>query len=359
MTPDQFLRQLQKQGPSPAYLFLGPDFYMRDLCRRALIQAALPEEDREQGLSQHDLDDEELAPVLDDARTLSLFATHRLIWISSAEGALPRGRTAAVADDDEEDSGVKAKNGAGLVADYVRDPSPGTVVVFDCSRYEFEGEDKARIERVQKYYGSVAQQVEFRSFDREAALGLAQRLAQKAGLQIGNAELGVLVEALAADASRIASEIEKLSLFAGTDRRVTAADIARLVPNAQENTIFELVGALGAGNRSKSLAVLDALVREGEYLPLALSFLATQFRMALVAREAGARTTSDIQTQLTRMGIRIWRDRAEQIRQTLQAFPKEKLETALRRVFAADRGLRDARPDDRIVMEELILSLTI
>ena len=358
MTPDQFLRQLQRQGPSSAYLFVGPDYYMRDQCRRALIQAALPEEDREQGFSQHDLDDEELAPVLDDARTLSLFATHRLIWISSVEGALPKGRAAA-ADDDDEDSGVKAKDGAALVAEYVRDPSPGTVVVFDCSRYEFDGEDKARIERVQKYYRSVAQQVEFRSFDHEAALGLAQRLAHKAGLQIGNAELGVLVEALAADASRIASEIEKLSLFAGADRRVTAADIARLVPNAQENTIFELVGALGAGNRSRSLAVLDALVREGEYLPLALSFLATQFRMALVAREAGARTTSDIQSQLTRMGIRIWRDRAEQIRQTLQAFPKEKLETALRKVFAADRGLRDARPDDRTVMEELILSLTI
>ena len=121
MTPDQFLRQLQKQGPSPAYLFLGPDYYMRDQCRRALIQSALPEEDREQGFSQHDLDDEELAPVLDDARTLSLFATHRVIWISSAEGALPRGRAAAAADEDEPESSVKAKakDGAALVADYV------------------------------------------------------------------------------------------------------------------------------------------------------------------------------------------------------------------------------------------------
>ena len=28
------------------------------------------------------------------------------------------------------------------------------------------------------------------------------------------------------------------------------------------------------------------------------------------------------------------------------------------KVFEADRGLRDARPDDRIVMEEMILALT-
>jgi len=28
------------------------------------------------------------------------------------------------------------------------------------------------------------------------------------------------------------------------------------------------------------------------------------------------------------------------------------------KLFEADRGLRDARPDDRIVMEDLILELT-
>lgn len=360
MTPEQFLRQIKSQGPAPVYLFIGPDFYMRDVCRRTLIQAALPGEDRDQGLSQHDLDDEDLTAVLDDARTLSLFATRRLIWISAAEGAVPKGKAAAAAADDDgiDTPSGKAKESSGLVAEYVKDPSPGTVVVFDSSRFDFEGDDKTRNERVMKFYGAVTQVVEFRSFDTESARVLAERLAQKAGLQIGGSELSLLVDSLGADASRIASEIEKLSLFAGPDRRVTAADIMKLVPNAQENTIFELVGALGAGNRARSLAVLDALVREGEYLPLALNFLATQFRLALVAREAGARTSSDIQTQLTRMGIRIWRDRAEQVRQTLQAFPKEKLEGALKKVFAADRGLRDARPDDRIVMEELILSLT-
>ncbi len=89
-----------------------------------------------------------------------------------------------------------------------------------------------------------------------------------------------------------------------------------------------------------------------------MTFLDTQFRLALAAREAGLRTSSEIVSYFSRTGVRIWRDRAEQIRQTLQAFSKEKLEAALKKIFAADRGLREARPDDRIVLEELILSLT-
>ncbi len=356
MTPDQFLHQLKRQRPAPVYLFLGPEGYRREICRRALIEATLAPEEREQGFIHHDLDETSLNDILDDARSLSLFAARRLIWASSAEAALPKGRAAAVDADDEET--VPARNAGDAIEDYVRDPAPETVLVFECSRYDFEGDDRARIERVQKFYGAIRNQVEFRSLSMDEARSLARELAAAAGLKLGPAELGLLVDTLAGDASRIASEIEKLSLYAGAGGRITAADIARLVPNAQENTIFELVAALGAGNRSKSLAILDILVREGEYLPLALTFLATQFRLALVAREAGLRTSSEIVSYFTRMGVRIWRDRAEQIRQTLQAFSKEKLERALKKTFAADRGLRDARPDDRIIFEELILSLT-
>ena len=357
MTPEQFLRQLQKQGPASAYLFLGAESYYRDICRRALIETFLTPEEREQGLIHHDLDDVSLSEALDDARTLSLFANKRLIWISSVEAVLPRGRGAA-ASDSASDDGPPKKGGGDLLECYLREPAPATVVVFESSRYDFDGDDRARTERVQKFFSAVPNQVEFRPFSIEQARGLAQDLARSAGLKIGMAEIGLLVEALAGDASRIAAEIEKLSLYAGPERRITAADIAKMIPNAQENTIFELVAALGAGNRSRSLEVLDALVREGEYLPLALTFLATQFRLALVAREAGLRTTSDIVSHFSRSGVRMWRDRAEQVRQTLQAFSKEKLEIALKKTFAADRGLRDARPDDRIVMEELILSLT-
>jgi DNA polymerase III delta subunit len=90
---------------------------------------------------------------------------------------------------------------------------------------------------------------------------------------------------------------------------------------------------------------------------LVLTFVATQFRYALVAREAKLRNAGEIQAHFTKVGIRMWRDRAEQVAETMTAFPKAKLEKALRLVFETDVAFRDARPDDRIVMERLILSL--
>jgi DNA polymerase-3 subunit delta len=348
MTPDQFIDRLKKSGPAPAYLFLGPEAYQRERCRRALLDAAL---EGEEGLTRHDLDEIPLAAVLDDARSMSLFASKRVIWIASAEAALPR---RAKADDDEEG---KPGDAAELAA-YLKDPTPGTVIVLESSRYEFDGEDKAKIERVQKYYSCVPAQVEFRPFDPAEARVLAQSLAKKAALQLGLGELALLLEATGGDASRIAVEIEKLSLYAGTSRKVTAEDIAELVPDAGQTTVFALVAALGRSDQTRALEILDTLAREGEYMPLALTFLGTQFRMALVAREAGLRSASAIQAHFNKIGARMWPERARQIEQTVSAFPKSRLERAVVRVFEADRSLRDARPDDRIVMEEMILALT-
>jgi len=355
MTPDQFLLSLQKGAPAPVYLFLGPEPYQRERCRQALIEAVLGSapEDRESGLTRVDLSEVPLAAALDDARALSLFASRRVIWIGSAEAILPRGRAAAAADSDESDAGE-----TGQLTAYLREPTPGTVVVLESSRYGFDGEDKAKLERVQKHFAAIPAQVEFRPFSPEAVRSLAQALAKKVGLQLGLAELAMLLDATGGDASRIAVEIEKLYLFTGGTRKVTGDDIAALVPDAQATTIFALVAALGRSDRTRALEILDTLAREGEYMPLALTFLATQFRTALVAREAGLRNAAQIQAHFNKLGARMWPERARQIEQTVSAFSKSKLERAVGKLFEADRALRDARPDDRIVMEELILTLT-
>jgi DNA polymerase-3 subunit delta len=348
LSPEQFLQRIRKEPPAPVYLFLGAELYQLGQCRRALVEKTLAPEDRENGLSRHDLDETSVAAILDDARSLSLFTPNRVVWVVNAEAALPKGRAAG----DEE------KLAASELAEYVRRPTPGMVLVFEASRFDFEGEDKSKIERIEKFYAVIPDVVEFRPYTMEAARRLAQDRAKEAGLQIGLAEIGLLVESLAGDPSRLVNEIEKLRLYTGGSRKVTAEDIARLVPNAQESTLFALVAALGRSDRTRSLECLDALLREGEYLPLALTFLATQFRLAMGARDEGLRTAQQIQAHFTKQGIRIWRDRAEQVHQTMTAFPKEKLGRAIEKVFWADKALRDARPDDRVVMEELVFSLT-
>src|SRR5262249_13574606 len=162
---------------------------------RALIEAVLPVEDRESGFVSHDLDQISLAAAIDDARSLSLFASQRVVWLASAEAALPRG---------------EAGDPPPELASYVQGPTPVTVVVIEASRFDFEGEDKSKIERVQRYFSVIPNVVEFHHYSPESARAIAQSIAKQAGLQLGLAELALLLEATAGDVSRIALEIEKL-----------------------------------------------------------------------------------------------------------------------------------------------------
>jgi DNA polymerase-3 subunit delta len=356
MTPGQFRNQLERHGPSAVYLFLGPEAYQKQICRKELLEHTLPEEEREAGLIRHDLDEVSLHAVIDDALSLSLFAPRRLIWVSSAESALPRGKAAG---EEHSQSAVSAREDpSAALAAYCKDPSPGTVLVFEASRYGFEGEDKARLERVKKFYSAVPGHVEFRNYSDAEAHHLAQELAQSSGLRLDHEAAVALVEAVGAEAVRIAAEIEKLRLYAGAGAEITTEMIATMVPNARATTIFALVAALGRGDRKSALDLLDTLVREGEYLPLALTFLDTQFRQALAAKEQGLRTAEQIQAHFSRLGVPMWPSRARQVHQTLAAFSKDRLEGAIRKIYSVDKALRDTRPDDRTVMEAFVLSVT-
>ena len=354
MSPEQLLQKLSKQSPAAAYLFLGSESYQRRICKEALLRKALPGEARSEGLTQVDLEETSLTQVIDDACSLSLFSADRVIWVTSAETALPRRLSSA--SDDEEGSGKSGPSD--VLKDYVKAPTQATVLVFECSRFDFTGDDKAKIDRVAKFYSAIPDVVEFRSFSPEAVRSLAQDLLLKQRLKMESKELAFLVEAVGGDAARLATEIEKLSLFVGSERPITLDDLRALVPNASQSNIFGLVLALGRRDRAAAFRSLDLLVRDGEYLPLALTFLGTQFRLTLAVQEAGLRNAQQIVAHFSKQGVRMWRDRAEQLLDTSAAFKSAQLREGLQLIYQADKNLRDVRPDDRTMMEALVIGLT-
>src|SRR5215472_13318659 len=241
MTAAQFQARLKKGAP-PVVLLLGPEAYQRRRIKDAMV-AVLPAE----AVVQHDLAELALAEVIDDARALSLFASERLIWVTNAELALPKGKAAA--EDEEGEGGGTGSGDATVLAGYLRDPTPGVTLVFEAIRFDFEGDDKRKQDRVRKFYSAIAGVVELHRYSAGDARSEAEALIGKAGFRIDPAALDLLVEALGADMARVAIEIEKLALFAG-ERAISPDDIASLVPDARAATIFALVSALGRRDRA-------------------------------------------------------------------------------------------------------------
>jgi DNA polymerase III subunit delta len=356
MTPSQFLARI-KRGELPAVtLFLGPEAFERRRCRRALIDAALGMDADPSAITQHDLGQVSLVEVIDDARAMNLFVTKRVIHVVSVEGALPR--TGKGSDDSDDEGSGSGGGGFEALAHYMKDPAPGVTLLFEATKFDFDGDDKRKIDRVRKFFGTITDTVELKRHTPDEARREAQAMLRSAQVTVEPAALEMLVESLGADVARLATEIEKLALFGRSGKAITEDDIASLIPDARETNIFALVNALGRRDRVRALGILDTLCRDGEYLPLALSFLSTQFRTALIAKEAGLKTSQQIQGHFTKLGVPMWGSRAEQVAQTMAKFTKDQLERGMKLIFEADRALRSARPDDRIVMESFVAGIT-
>lgn len=345
MKPKAFQQSLKAGKPGSGYLFLGPEIFFRDRCRKALREAVLGQD--EEGLLEIDLKEQPLTKLFDETKTLSLFAADRLIIGRNAEGALPRGRSKAATEQQQQ------------IADYFANPTPGVVVLFECTRFDpADRDEKSKLDRVAKFFAAVPETVELERLSPSDSLRGAALLANKKELNIDNESLAELVELLGYDMARIDSELEKLALFAEKGEQVGRAQIETLVPEARQTGVFELTDALSRKDRQRSLEILDVLAKSGAYWPMQVTLLASLFRQALAVKEIGGTNSRAVATELGKHGVRVWPGRAQQLIGVARKFSVRDLEGALTALFEADRDLRRERPDDRLIMERLVVQLT-
>ena len=178
MTASQLVARAKKREFPPAILLLGTEAYDRRRIKEAMMSAFA-----EGAVAQLDLAEVSLAAIVDDARALSLFASDRLTWVVNAEAALPRTAKASEDDDPEAESSSGSGDAATLTA-YLKDPTPGVVLVFEAIRFDFEGEDKRKQDRVRKFYSALRDVVELRRFAAHEARAEGESLARRAGLSI-------------------------------------------------------------------------------------------------------------------------------------------------------------------------------
>jgi DNA polymerase-3 subunit delta len=159
----------------------------------------------------------------------------------------------------------------------------------------------------------------------------------------------------------IASEVEKLVLYAGPKKLVTLGDVETMVLAAKQRSLYELTDAISAKDRARALSLLHGLLNAsdgGEDSAIGhLYMLARTFRQMLVILEENVRDSRAIWQALWQ-GFRMPPFAAEDvIRQARRYKSRRELTRALRLIARADLELRSQPPDKRLVLERLVLDL--
>ena len=114
-------------------------------------------------------------------------------------------------------------------------------------------------------------------WDGAGQVDLVSRTARELGLSLEPAAAEALADAIGSDSSRLASELEKLSLFVGSGATIGLAAVQALV-GGQATSSLAAGDALLAGRPADAIALLDALLAANEPALRIVAALSSQIR---------------------------------------------------------------------------------
>lgn len=338
MLPDELLARLAKGKPVPGILLLGGDAYLRELCRRKIVEAYVPEASRDWGIKRFSADDDEIADVLGQAQTLPMLASQQVIFVSGMESLERLG-------DESRDALVKQ------LSDYLSNPAPFTILVFEATALDQRMRlAKTLMEKTLTVSVALSENVEERI---RLAAPVSLEMAHELGVELDRDAAEELCEMLNGELATIHTEIEKLAAYVGDRRKVSRADVDLLVVSARKYEVWDLADMLAARKPSEALEFLDSLLRDGEAPVALLGGLAWMYRKLLEAQELPAGTNA--WQAAGRLKMR--QDKAELAVRQSRKFPRSQLAKGLEALYEADSRLKSGGTSQRAVMEFLVAQL--
>jgi DNA polymerase-3 subunit delta len=350
---ERFIEEVATGKQRAAYVLIGDEVFFRDRCRAAVIQHLVAPDLREFSLYDLDLSDVSIVEILDRAQTPSLMAPFQVFFIRGVKNLYTRG---------------SHKEEFAAIETYCKNPNPNALLVFvadhlsipaDVRRMEMQ--DKDRYDRIRETLGEYCGIIELGRVDEGDGICWVVESGQAQGVKVEQDAARELVDSLGSDMMLIGNELEKLILYVGEKKRITLGDVETMVLSAKQRSFYELTDAISAKDRSRALAVLDAILSTGDGDDASIGhiyMLAKTFRQMLVILEKNVRDSRAIWQALWQ-GFRVPPFAAEDIiRQARRYKSRRELTHALRLIARADLALRSNPPSKRMVLENLVLQLS-
>lgn len=339
VTPEDLLARLEGGKPVPSVLLLGEEPYLRDACRKLLIETLVEEAARTWAVSRYSASRGETDASLEQAQTMAMLSPRQVVFLEDAEAIEKLGER-------NRDEAV-----ARLTA-YLDDPAPFTVLVLEATRLDQRMKlGKLLTERTLVVACGLGENTGERL---AAAAALAKAVAQEEGVEFEKGAAEDLAEFVAADLMRLKTEIDKLATFAGIKKFISRNDVSTMVISEKTTTVWELADLLAARKSAKALEFLDRLLRNGEEpLPM-LGAITWMYRKLIEASEL--KGVANGWQAARALGMRP--EQAEVALQASRKIPKAQLLAGLGALQKADDRLKGGAEDPRAVMEFLVTELS-
>ncbi|HEY5381227.1 MAG TPA: DNA polymerase III subunit delta [Acidobacteriaceae bacterium] len=353
---DRFLKEISGDARRPGYVLLGDEAFLFERARRGVLQALAPGDLRDFCLHDLDLAETSIFEALDLAQTPSLMAPFQVLFLRNVKTLYGRGQK---------------KEEFAAIDDYFRRPNPQALLLFVADHIRLpqdlrtmDMQDKDRAERIRETLGDVCGVVELQRVSEEDAVRWVLREAEAQSIKFGDDAARELVDSLNAEMLMLASEVNKLLLYAQAQSASTVelGDVETMVSAARQRSLYDLTDAISLKDAPRAVALLQGLLNaseEGEDAAIGHIFmLAKTFRQMLVLNERQVKDQRAM-WQVLWPGFRVAPFAADAlIAQARRYRDRSELTRALQLIAKADLELRSSPADKRLVLERLVLRLS-
>ena len=337
MGPAEFISLLRKGKPGPAYFLRGPDRFLHEECRAAIV-ASLPSEARAWCLAEFEFESGRLGHELEGASQMPMLGGHSFFVFS----------------DTDDYKRASDPDYAALQA-YLERPSPFATVIF----VAIEPDRRRRFIQLLEKKTEV---VEMRPLTNTQATTWLKNYLERRGVEIEPqlaAEIASRFESPSASGEAktagvnllwLRTEMEKLLTAQPQAKRLERQHLDLLVVFREEHEIGKLLSALADRKFDAALFQLRTLVASKEPETLILWCIGDLIRQALKAsgpsqfargKGAWSRFSNPFSTQ-------------EIAPRAAKHYSRPELARALRFVRRADLGIKSSWKDARVLLEFLI-----
>ncbi|MBI2190853.1 MAG: DNA polymerase III subunit delta [Planctomycetes bacterium] len=348
MSPEEFQRGFRQ---APIYVLAGDeDFFKLEAIAR-IRSGILPQGQESIGLLEFEGDETDMATVLDELRTRTLFGGDRVVILQRADrffGLPDRGGSAGEEGTSDPSAGKSdPKLRRELLLQYLEAPAEGASFVVTTQRAW------AILRKLSARIAQVGFMVECqRPFESRIAPWLHER-ARHYGKKLVGRAAQQLARHGGENLLQLDSQLAKLATYAGERAEITEANVEDLVGRAGHHKIFALTEAAASKNARRALEVLRDLLHYGQTEPALISMLAWHFRRLWQAKKMQA---AGVQPPEITKELRLHPYFAADFMKQLNLFSDAELRRNHRFLLEADVACKSAG-NPQVAVEMLVLDL--
>lgn len=325
----ELTEQLDEDNVEPVYVLHGPERFLIDLAigrLREIVVSGPMADFNYQRLSAVDATG---AAIVAEARAVPMMAKRKLVLVEDADKL-------KVADWEVLDT-------------YLDAPVPETCLVIVGGKLDLR---RSALKRAKKR-GQVHRAEPLKERQLGSFVGLR---AQARGVELTGGARAAIVAAVGPDCAALDDAVERVGLYAGSERPADENDVVEVVSAIRQHSVFELMDAIGNRQQSRVLELLLELLGRREE-PLRVAALIARHLRQLIAARAHLHLKTDAGRVAGSLGVPLFV--AKKLLGQSRRFRGAELESALMRLARADLELKSSRRPGALVLEEAVMDLCL